>query len=161
MEPAAEQDRLRELLNIGAGHAAGALAQLVGRSFWMEVPRVLARESALPAGDAIVFEVAGSLRGIVALVIPAETRAALAQAVPGMAGSALLELGNIVVSHVCSAIADTLGATLLPSVPELVADRAALARRLAQRGLAPLRVETQIVERDGPLRGLLVFLPAA
>jgi chemotaxis protein CheC len=168
MALAAEQDRLRELLNIGAGHAAGAFAQIVGRAFWMEVPRIVERDRALPSASSIVFELEGSLRGVVALLIPAETRDALTarllggrEAAPELAESALLELGNIVVSHVCSAIADTLAATLMPSVPELVADRAALARRRAGRRLAPLRVETEIVERDGELRGLLVFLPAA
>src|SRR3990172_2129642 len=34
-------DRLSELLNIGAGHAASALALLLGRTFWMRVPRAL------------------------------------------------------------------------------------------------------------------------
>ena len=31
-------DRLMELANIGAGHAAGAFSQLVGRTIWTEVP---------------------------------------------------------------------------------------------------------------------------
>ena len=39
-------DRLSELANIGAGHAAGAFAQLTGRSIKMKVPRI--RLSGLP-----------------------------------------------------------------------------------------------------------------
>src|SRR3972149_6346244 len=76
-------DRLSELLNIGAGHAAGALALLLGRTFWMRVPRALrvgadaaplAGELALrheiADGAALLFEVEGSPGGIVALFLP-------------------------------------------------------------------------------------------
>ena len=175
-------DRLRELLNIGAGHAAGAFAQLVGRSFWMQVPRVVALDASVPPGpDAIadaswsratsvIFEVCGSIQGVVALLLPPAARDALVarllggdpgSSAPHLVDSALEELGNIVVSHVCSAIADTLGARLLPSVPELGQGRSPVAARLAAAGGASLRVETEIVELDGDVRGLLVFFPGA
>jgi chemotaxis protein CheC len=175
-------DQLRELLNIGAGHAAGAFAQLVGRTFWMHVPRVVALdETAEPSPDAVadvswssatsvIFEVHGSVQGLVALLLPPEARDALVARLlgggtapfdPHLVESALEELGNIVVSHVCSAIADTLGARLVPSVPVLATGRAPIAARLAAADGATLRVETEIVDADGDLRGLLVFFPGA
>ena len=177
-------DRLSELLNIGAGHAAGALALLLGRTFWMRVPRALrvGAEGAWPAleagprgeiasGAALLFEVEGSLGGIVALFLPGASLEALerrllggeAETRPELSESALREAGNVVVSHVCSAIADTLGARLVPSLPVLVLEdgEAGLGALAGRRGRAWLRIESEIVDADGDLRGLLVFLPDA
>jgi chemotaxis protein CheC len=177
-------DRLSELLNIGAGHAASALALLLGRTFWMRVPRALrvgvdaaplAGELAIGPGiadgAALLFEVEGSPGGIVALFLPGASREALArrllgeaaQGRPELVESALREAGNVVVSHVCSAIADTLGARLVPSIPVLVLEdgEAGLAALATRRGRAWLRVESEIVDEEGELRGLLVFLPDA
>ena len=177
-------DRLSELLNIGAGHAAGALALLLGRTFWMRVPRALrvGADAAPPAlevgprreiasGAALLFEVDGSLGGIVALFLPDASLQALqsrllgaeAETHPELVESALREAGNVVVSHVCSAIADTLGARLVPSIPVLVLEdgEAGLGALAARRGRAWLRIESEIVDADGDLRGLLVFLPDA
>jgi chemotaxis protein CheC len=174
-------DRLSELLNIGAGHAASALAVLLGRTFWMRVPRARGvGAGAAPAGEAapgpgiadgaaLLFEVEGSAGGIVALFLPGASREALAERLlgegarerPELVDSALREAGNVVVSHVCSAIADTLGARLVPSVPVLVHEdvEAALGALAARRGRAWLRIESEIVDEEGELRGLLVFLP--
>ncbi len=177
-------DRLSELLNIGAGHAAGALAFLLGRTFWMRVPRALrlGADAARPEGEgtargelaggaAVLFEVEGSLGGIVALFLPSGSREALARrlvgadasARPELVESALREAGNVVVSHVCSAIADTLAARLVPSIPVLVLEdgEAGLGALAARRGRAWLRIESEIVDAEGELRGLLVFLPDA
>jgi chemotaxis protein CheC len=177
-------DRLSELLNIGAGHAASALALLLGRTFWMRVPRALrvgvdaaplagelAIGSGIADGAALLFEVEGSPGGIVALFLPGASREALArrllgeaaQGRPELVESALREAGNVVVSHVCSAIADTLGARLVPSIPVLVLEdgEAGLGALATRRGRAWLRVESEIVDEEGELRGLLVFLPDA
>jgi chemotaxis protein CheC len=175
-------DRLSELLNIGAGHAASALAALLGRTFWMRVPRAVPFASGAPgpvsgpgAGPtrdaAVLFEVEGSLGGIVALFLTGASREALARRLLGAAAaarpelveSALCEAGNVVVSHVCSALADTLGARLVPSIPVLVLEdgEAGLGTLAARRGRAWLRIESEIVDADGELRGLLVFLPDA
>jgi chemotaxis protein CheC len=175
-------DRLSELLNIGAGHAASALAALLGRTFWMRVPRVrsagavplrggLEAGAGLAAGAALLFEVEGSVGGIVALWLPGASREALARRLvgedarerPELVESALREAGNVVVSHVCSAIADTLGARLVPSIPTLVSGdgEAELGALAARRGRAWLRIESELVDDEGELRGLLVFLPDA
>ena len=175
-------DRLSELLNIGAGHAAGALALLLGRTFWMRVPS--ARRIGVDEGPAarraragggrgavLLFEVDGSLGGIVALFLTGASLAALrsrlvgarAETSPALVESALCEAGNVVVSHVCSAIADTLGARLVPSLPRLAFSdgEGELAELAERRGRAWLRIESEIVDADGELRGLLVFLPDA
>jgi chemotaxis protein CheY-P-specific phosphatase CheC len=119
----------------------------------------------------VLFEVEGSLGGIVALFLTGASREALARRLlgaeaatrPELVESALCEAGNVVVSHVCSALADTLGARLVPSIPVLVLEdgEAGLATLAARRGRAWLRIESEIVDADGELRGLLVFLPDA
>lgn len=184
----AEVDRIRELTSIGAGHAATAFASLVGGSFGMRVPavRVLrveavashfvtnVRDDEHRALSGVFFEVGGALDGVVALLFPTEMRLRLLERFtghepeglePAQAASALRELGNILASHVVSAIADTVGTAVLPSVPVLAMEDApaALASLVALREREPavLRVETEIGERGGELRALLVLVPDA
>ena len=179
-------ERLRELVSIGAGHAATAFGSFVGRTFLMRVPtiRVLRPEMAgatyvadaedLASSDlaGIFFEVEGGLGGLVAILLPLAVRDRLLEVLLGahahrataeQAESALRELGNILVSHVASAIGHTLQEPVLPSVPllamegggralgALVSDQAA--------GGAVVRVETEIVDTQGELRALLVLVP--
>ena len=185
-----ELDRLVELTNIGAGHAAGALASMLGGTCWMTVPVVaplgeLPEESLFGPGDdgetalqdpgsGIFFEIGGGLPRSVAVLLPADScreildrllgaNAAVADAVER--SSALQELGNILVSHVVSAIAETVGQTILPSAPHLALQRAvAVLDELVERRLEDgpgLRVETCIVDGCGRPLAVLVFLPGA
>jgi chemotaxis protein CheC len=179
-------DRLRELVNIGAGHAAGAFGVFVGRTFTMRVPviRLLRPETAAAPFVAdvhddphldlagVFFEVEGGLGGLVALLFPIGVRDRVLELLLGPSGrtpshaqqeSALRELGNILASHVVSAIGDTLGTPVLPSVPLLAMHdgATALAALVAhQAGNGPvIRVETEILDEDGELRGILVLVP--
>jgi chemotaxis protein CheC len=180
-----ELDRVRELTNIGAGHAATAFAQLVGRPCRMRVPtvRLLRAEAAgsafvaTPRDDergplcGVFFEVEGGLGGVIALLFPAASRDLLLRTLAGAAASAeaaasaLREVGNILISHAVSAMADTLGSRVLPSIPVLAMDDAAsvLASLVALRGVGEtaLRIETEISDAEGEYRGLLVFVPDA
>jgi chemotaxis protein CheC len=175
-------DRLRELANIGAGHAAGALAQLLGRPIRMEVPRVRIERAQARApspdprafsGPATVvwFEVHGGPGGLLAVVLPEREMDTLLEAVLGapeleradQAESALQEVGNILASHALSAVADTLGALVLPSIPRLeTGPAAARVSPLAAEpaGAERLRIETDLVDADGDLHGVLVWIPA-
>ena len=74
--------------------------------------------------------------------------------------SALRELGNIIASQTVSAIADSLGATIMLSVPTLVMQDAGvvLLSLITQRG-AWIRIETDLYRPDEPLSALLVFAP--
>jgi chemotaxis protein CheY-P-specific phosphatase CheC len=180
-------DRVRELTSIGAGHAAGVLAAMLGRPCTMCVPSV-ARLGAPPVAIGmeavaveaasrrpsvgVLFDVEGPLAGVVGLLITADACDRLVQRLLGRhegvprghaAESALREMGNILVSHVVSAMADTLGVALLPSVPHLALEDAwgALAARVGLRGSAgsSLRFETEISDAQGELRARLVFVP--
>jgi chemotaxis protein CheC len=126
-------DRMRELANIGAGHAATALAQLVRRTIHMDVPSVdvggSAPEAACGAsgGSAICFGLEGGFVGDMAVVFSRSSLEVLVSEVMGADAyggdtaveSAVREAGNILVSHYASAIADTLHACVLPTVPLL------------------------------------------
>ncbi|MBW2241361.1 MAG: chemotaxis protein CheC [Deltaproteobacteria bacterium] len=174
----AQVDRFRELTSIGAGHAANALAAMVGRPCSMDVPTVLAVD-AVPdlARDAqhddpmgVFFELQGGPGGRIALIFPGEVRDRLVQLLVGgrspdseMAESALRELGNILVSHVASSIGETTGTLVVPSVPELVLHdaEAAFANRLQPgEANAGLRIETELGDRAGEIHGRLVYVPA-
>jgi len=183
-------DRVRELGSIGAGQAANAFAQLVGRTIRMHVPTVhgsstrpLAHE--LKAWDTgIFFEVEGGLGGLVAVLFSIRSRDALLRLLVGERStgeepnpeekeeaitalrreeeSALREVGNILASSVVSAIADVLGTRVLPSIPTLAIEGAgAVLQSLvaARRGDTGLRIETEIFDSEGELRGLVVLVP--
>jgi chemotaxis protein CheC len=181
-----ELDRARELTSIGAGHAAGAFARIVGRPCRMRVPTVrllrsesfdspfvaLARDDERRSMCGVFFEVEGGLGGVLALLFPAASRphvvaALLHSPAPGSDGaaeeSALRELGNMLVSHAVSAMADTLGTRVLPSIPVLAMEDAlsALQSLIALRcaGEPGLRIETEISDAERRYRGLLVYVP--
>jgi chemotaxis protein CheC len=179
-----ELDRVRELTNIGAGHAATAFAEIVGRPCRMRVPTVRllppeASGSAFVASShddehgamcGVFFEVEGGLGGVLALLLPAASREWLLRALapedrvpPETEPSALRELGNMLISHAVSAMADTLGTRIMPSIPVLAMEDAlsALASLVSLRaaGGARLRIETEISDAEGRYRGLLVFVP--
>ncbi len=165
-----EVDRLAELASIGAGHAAGALAALVGRTIRMEVPRVRdGREAgalAAPEEAAVVFfHVLGGPGGVLAVFFPADAHPALLERLLGVpasatpaeqAESALGEAGNILASHALSAVADLVETAVVPSPPELDSDAAG---RLPAAPAGRLRIETPLVDRDGRLQSLLVWFP--
>jgi chemotaxis protein CheC len=175
-------DRLQELTSIGAGHAATAFAALTGRPFWMGVPRVVKGDEGalaphLTRGESwstgVFFTLDGCLDAMLGLLFHADASEAVVRRVVGIEEgeiaptwieSALMEVGNIVASHVASAIADTLGERLLPSIPSLAMNQAegALIEMLERGpGIDALRIECQLLGGNGELGGLLVFVPNA
>jgi chemotaxis protein CheY-P-specific phosphatase CheC len=170
----AEIDRLRELAHIGASWAASAFARLAGRTILTRVPLIHGPERLRKRGEwttGIFCDITGGLGGVVAIFLPAPTRDAVVALLCGEANppqeiyaSALSEFGNILASQTVSAIADTLGARILPGVPELVLRDAetALQARMSprQRPPAPLYIESELFDRQGEFRALHVLLPA-
>jgi len=129
-------DALRELANIGSGNAATALADMLGRSVELAVPRALA----LPLADAVdavgtaerevsavVLPVCGDLSAVVLLLFPSDDAATLC----GLLGvehrtevgdSAVGEIGNILGTSYINALAALAGVTLEPRPPHVVHD---------------------------------------
>lgn len=181
-----EADRLVELTSIGGGHAADALAALTGETRLMTVPTIGARGEPPPGShltgsrrgalgepiSGVFFEIRGALRGSVAVLLPRPSRDRILERLTGRpspsvddpeVASALRELGNILASHVVTAMADTLGEAIVLSTPALatrdaVAVLAALIALREPDGPA-LRIETAIATRTGDPEAILVFLP--
>jgi chemotaxis protein CheC len=171
-----ELDRLCELANVGAGHAAGALARLLGCTVVMDPPRVRVpaprgREEAGgalgPAASGVFFEVQGGMGGTFGVLFPRRARESLLEALVGdpdphseEAESALREVGNILASHALSAVADLIGDRVLPSLPVLAEEAAGAVLASRQARGEPVRIESRLVDGSGGLRSLLVWIPA-
>lgn len=165
-----ELDQLCELANVGAGHAATALAQMIGRPIRMSVPRVR-MGSARPASETgedawIFFEVQGALGGALVFRWPDAAHGALVDAIAGPAGSsqvesALREIGNILASHALSAVADLVGTCVIPSPPSLVFEAGGPALAAwRSRSAGRLCIETHLVDDAGRPAVELVWIPA-
>lgn len=170
-------DRLRELSEIGSGCAASAFSDVAGRPILALTPKVCGGRIPPPARDCetgIFFEASGEFAGLVALLLPRTTREAVERHMLGparaenpgpLAASAVEEFGNILVSRMLSAIADELGARILVSVPALFLRGAQheATQRIAQgeAGSARPYIASELVERDGELRAILVLAPAS
>ena len=139
-----QRDALREIGNIGSGHAATALSTLLQRRIDMSVPEVWAisfEEVAsvigqLDSPQAVIYvKVEGDAPGKAVFFFPVKSAEIMVQALFGskesfnlfedeMAQSALKEVGNIMVSSFLIALTQFSGIPLQPSVPALAVDMA-------------------------------------
>ena len=159
-------DRLCEFANVGAGHAAGALATFLGRAVTMRVPKLVSADE-FDADAAVLFAVEGGIGGHFAVGFWEAPGAALLQALlgaettlaSGEAAAALGEVGNVLASHALSAVADLTGTRLVPSVPSWIGDdvRAALAGIADGRSIA---IENTLVDEAGTPLCALLWVPA-
>jgi chemotaxis protein CheC len=135
-------DAMREVANIGAGHAATALSQMTNRTIMITVPRVNVRpleEACDVVGSpddvvaAVLMHMMGDLTGRTLLLFPERAARALCDfLLPRALGtttsfgpmeqSALKEAGNILGSAYLNALSDFMGMMLVPSIPSLVID---------------------------------------
>ena len=139
---ALQLDGLREVANIGAGHAATALSQMTNRRIMISVPRA----TATPLEDvaellgvprqavaAILLHMMGDLTGRTLLVFPVAAARRLCDLLLRRASgattefgalerSSLEEAGNIMCGAFMNALSSFMGMVLLPSVPSLVVD---------------------------------------
>ena len=138
-----QADAIQELGNIGAAHAATTLSQMLGSPVEMSVPSikvvdianlgtVMGEESAAM----VAFELQGEIQhgGFILFYITRESAVRLTNTMLGltemnrpmneMDESALIEVGNIMVSAFLDATAELLGFIMLPSPPALTIDMA-------------------------------------
>jgi chemotaxis protein CheC len=140
---ARQTDALKEISNIGMGHAATALSQLLGETMMLKVPRVTVTEfAAVPEliGGAekpvvgIILRILGDACGSLLLIFPCDSASRLLSGLLGpgsgegefseMDISTLKEVGNIVASAYLSALGQMLNLSLIPSVPAMACDMA-------------------------------------
>ena len=135
-------DALREVANIGAGHAATALSQLTDCRIMISVPEIfVARLEEVPTrlGEedelvvAVLMHMLGDLTGRMLFTLPEDNAKLLCDLLlrrePGqttefndLEQSGLKEAGNILGGAYMNALSDFMGMMLLPSVPSLAID---------------------------------------
>ncbi len=180
-------DALREVANIGAGHAATALSTMTGQAIMIKVPTIsIARLDEVPghvvanpedAVAVILLQMLGDLTGRSILVFPEHTACRLAEMMlqrprgssPSIAlleESALKECGNILSGAYLNALADFMHLMLLPSPPLLAVDMASAVLSSAYLQFGDGRdvvfcVESEFQMRDDgeSLRGYFLLLP--
>lgn len=176
-------DALREIGNIGSGHAATALSTLLQRRIDMSVPEVWTVSfeqmasviGKLDSPQAVVYvRVEGEAPGKAVFFFPLDSAENLVQALfnsndpvdlfdNDMAQSAMKEVGNIMVSSFLIALTQLSGIPLQPSVPALAVDMAGaiLDAILLEEGTLEdtvLFIDTQL-SGIPQIEGQFIFLP--
>ena len=181
-------DALKEVANIGAGHAATALSLMTGARIMIDVPtiNVAPLEELIPGiadeGSEVVsvlMDMHGSLKGHTLLALPLVTGRRLADlmlrrerragnsSLDMLEESALKEAGNILGGAYMTALSEFLGMTLLPSPPRLTVGTTHTVmdehRKEASSAAAACCVETEFnFEEIGErFRGFFLLLPDA
>lgn len=139
---ALQLDALREVANIGGGHAATALSQMTNRRIMISVPKIYVThldDVPQQLGDArtvvvgVLMHMMGDLTGRTLLLVPEANARVLCDLLLSRAvgttqnlgvleQSALKEAGNILGAAYLNALSDFMKMMLLPSVPSLVVD---------------------------------------
>jgi len=156
-----QADAIQELGNIGAAHAATTLSIMLGSTIEMSVPAIkvvdltqLGEYMGEESAAMVAFELQGEIPhgGYILFYISRESAVRLTNTMLGMTEtnrplgemdqSALLEVGNIMVSAFLDATAELLGLVMLPSPPSLTVD---MAHAAMQSLIAQLQEETNEV----------------
>lgn len=138
-----QTDAIQELGNIGAAHAATTLSLMLGSTIEMSVPAIkivdlaqLGNYMGEESAAMVAFELQGEIPhgGYMLFYITRESAIRMTNTMLGitetnrplseMDESALLEVGNIMVSAFLDATAELLGFVMLPSPPALTIDMA-------------------------------------
>ncbi|MGM7701194.1 chemotaxis protein CheC [Pseudalkalibacillus sp. Hm43] len=175
------KDILKEIGNIGAGHAATALSELVNKSIDMNVPSVKLAPfhevtELLGGEDTVVaatfLRVTGDAPGNMYFILTIEEAVSYLKQLTGdesidensfydceMTRSALQETGNILAGSYLSSFSDFTGLKLSPSVPYLTIDMAAAVLsfglvEMSQVSDYAIIIDTQLKESDGLQTGI-------
>jgi len=181
-------DVFKEIGNIGAGHAASALAEILNRRITMSVPEA----SVLPFGDivdvlqgpetlvaGVLIDISGELNGYILLLLDMDDAMAMvSQALQQPARNTsdpdfeldelekdtLLEISNILVGSFLSAISSFSGLGSIPAVPQLSIDMlgAILSIAMIEYGMigdSALFLKTQFNDLSGDINGHFFLIP--
>lgn len=176
-------DVLREIGNIGAGHAATALSKLIQKEIDMKVPQV----SIIPfdevadcvgGAEAVVvtvfLRVEGDCPGNMFFILDLDSARHLLEQITGINKdvydweeleiSALHEIGNILTGSYLSSLADFTQLNLQPSVPALAVDMAGAILSygliaLGQAGDFALTIDTAFFEGNEKVKGNFFLIP--
>lgn len=176
---------IKELANIGLGHATTAIAELTQKPFNMSVPR--AEEIGLEQLPLIIggreeqtvgiyMSVTGDITGHIAFMFPWESAQKFwtmllgyapedASGVGELEASVMLEIGNIVNSSFLNAISDMTGFSLHATPPMVSIEMAAailesIVLEAYSTDHCALSIETRIVDDTGGVEGYFVYIPS-
>jgi len=176
-------DAMREVANIGAGHAATALSQITGQRIMISVPQInITTLDAIPNAiggaeepvAAVAIRVDGDLTGVTLLVFPQPIAMRVAGLMMGkrvevlgeIEQSALKEAGNILSAAYLNALAEFLNMRILNSPPVLAVDMsdAVLSSTYLEASdgaehVFCVETEFQLQNDTAPLRGYFLLLP--
>jgi chemotaxis protein CheC len=181
---ALQLDALREVANIGAGHAATALSQMTGHTIMISVPQInIAALEDIPnqvGADeepvaAVLMKILGDLTGLALLIFPQATALRVAglmmkkenvETLGEIEQSALREAGNILSAAYLNALSEFMGMILLPSPPTLAIDMSDAVMsstfvEMARGAEYVFCVETEfnLKELNESLRGFFLLMP--
>ncbi|TDF98206.1 chemotaxis protein CheC [Paenibacillus piri] len=179
-----QMDVLKEVGNIGAGHAATALSQLLDKPVDMLVPKVRIvpfEEIAESVGGteqvviAIFLRVEGATPGNLFFILTLESAKRLLRNLVGldvvddehysdMELSALCEIGNILAGSYLSSLADLTQLDLSPTVPALAIDMAGAILsygllQFGQMGDSALLIDTKFLDGSDEVEGHFFLIP--
>jgi len=181
-------DVFKEIGNIGAGHAASALADILGRRITMSVPEaqvlpfsqivdVLNGPETLVAG--VLIDISGEIDGYILLLLDMDDAMAMVSqalhepprdtsdpdfALTDMEKDTLLEISNILVGSFLSAISSFSGLGSIPAVPQLAVDMLGAILSIAmieygKIGDSALFLKTQFNDLAGDINGHFFLIP--
>jgi len=177
-------DVLKEVGNIGAGHAATALSKMLDKPVDMKVPlvNILHFEQIAESlgGDeevviAIFLRVVGEAPGNMFFILSHQSAKKLLSQMAGiesvdntlfsdMEMSALQEIGNILVGSYLSSLADFTHLNFSPTVPAMAIDMAGAVLsygliQFGQMGDHALLIDTKFLEGEHEVEGHFFFIP--
>jgi chemotaxis protein CheC len=181
---ALQLDALREVANIGAGHAATALSQMTGQTIMISVPQL----TIAPLEDvpnqiegpeepvaAVLMKMLGDLTGLTLLVFSHQTALRVAalmlkrpvgETLGELEQSAIKEAGNILSAAYMNALSEFMGMILLPSPPSLAIDLSDAVLNSTYLEIAQgsdyvfcVESEFQLIENGERLRGFFLLMP--
>jgi chemotaxis protein CheC len=179
-----QRDALKELGNIGAGSAATALSQLLGKDIKLNVPEVtiipiekvnekIAKQQQIIA--AVYLRIYGEIQARALLILPQDKifyiidllmkkKLGSTKEFGETEQSAIKEIGNIIISSYLNAIAKFIGLNSVPSVPALAVDMAdaiiqTISAELAEVGPEAFLIENEMTEKETDLSTTLLILP--
>jgi chemotaxis protein CheC len=183
---ALQLDALKEVANIGAGHAATALSQMIGGTIMISVPTInISRLEEIPPQvaepdepvAAVLMHMLGDLTGRTMLIFPRASALRIAELMMHkpphsssdfgeMEQSAIKEAGNILSSAYMNALSEFIHLMLLPSPPSLAIDMSTAVLTTAYLQFSTEKdyvfcVESEFMMTDlsEKLRGFFLLLP--
>lgn len=178
-------DAMREIANIGAGHAATALSQMTHRTIMIDVPevRIIRLEDVgTITGEpddvvaAVVMKVLGDVTGRTLQIFPGASAVKLVSIVTGESEpdfpdgfdeehqATLKEIGNIIVGAYLNALSDFMGLLLIMSVPAIAIDMVGAVMTTSYLNFGHeqdyvLCVNTEMIMGEDHIRGHFLLMP--